>query len=70
MENNLRKFKEAAGISGLELSRRTGIAPSIISNIENNRIKPWPGWKKRLSEALKVPEFELFPECHDSSKEV
>ncbi|MPM57395.1 hypothetical protein SDC9_104217 [bioreactor metagenome] len=62
MKNNLKEIRTKEGLSGLELSRRAAIAPSVISNIENNRIVAWPGWRKKLAEALDVSESELFPE--------
>lgn len=60
-KNNLKQIKASKGISGLKLSQMTGIAPSIISNIENYRIVPYPGWKKRIAKALDVCEDEIFP---------
>lgn len=62
MKNMLRKFRENKGLSQLQLSMKTGIAPNIICNIENERIIAYKGWKKRISEALNVPEQEIFPE--------
>ncbi len=62
MKNKLRKFRENKGLSQLQLSMKTGIAPNIICNIENERIIAYKGWKKRISEALNVPEQEIFPE--------
>lgn len=61
MKNNLQKIRQKRGISQLRLSFLTGIAPSEISRIENSWIKPYPGWRKRLSKALDVRETELFP---------
>ncbi len=61
MENNLRKIRERHGLSQLALSRKTGIAGNIISNLENGKIFPYTGWRRRLAKALKVNESELFP---------
>lgn len=66
LENNLQKFRKQKGLSQLRLSFLTGIPPSDISRIENGWVKPYPGWRKRLSRALRVSEAELFPS--DKSK--
>jgi transcriptional regulator with XRE-family HTH domain len=60
--NNLQKARKEKGLSQLKLALMTGIAPSEISRIENNRLVPYPGWRARLSRALGTPEAELFPE--------
>ncbi len=65
--NNLRNVREKKGISQLELARITRIAPANICNIENGRQYPYPGWRKRLSEALQVDEQELFPEVDENA---
>lgn len=61
-KNNLKRFMKEKEVSGFELFRRTNIAPSTISGIVNNRILPFPGWKKRISAALDIPESEIFPD--------
>ena len=58
--NNLKKVRKEKGLSQLKLAFITGIAPSEISRIENGWLYPYPGWRKRLAEALKVSERELF----------
>lgn len=60
--NNLKQIMREKEVSGFELFRRTGIAPSTISGIVNKRILPFPGWRKRIAEALNVPESEIFSE--------
>jgi putative transcriptional regulator len=59
--NRLREIRKQKGLSQLRLAFMTDIAPWDISRIENDWIKPYPGWRKRLSKALGVPELELFP---------
>lgn len=59
--NRLREVRKEKGLSQLKLAFMTGIAPSEISRIENGWLKPYPGWRKRLSRALDMPESELFP---------
>ena len=61
MENNLKEIRKEKGVSQVKLSRLTLIAPSDISRIENGWLKPYPGWRKRLAEALGVAEDKLFP---------
>ncbi len=68
-KNNLRDVREGRGISQLKLSQLTGIAPGTICNIENHKIYVYEGWRKRLSEALDMPEANLFPE-YQNNKEV
>lgn len=59
--NKLREARKEKGLSQLKLAFVTGIAPGDISRIENGWLVPYPGWRKRLSRALGVPETELFP---------
>ena len=59
--NRLREVRNEKGLSQLRLAFMTDIAPWDISRIENGWIKPYPGWRKRLSKALGVSEIELFP---------
>ena len=62
MINRVKKIRKDKDLSQFELSKKSNITQSDISQIENGKIFPYPGWRKRLSEALKVPEVELFPE--------
>ena len=60
LNNKLREVRESKGLSQLQLSAKTKISPGAICNIENNKIFAYPGWRKRISEALNVPEEEIF----------
>jgi len=60
--NSLKKVRNEKGLSQLKLALMTGIAPGDISRIENDWLRPYPGWRKRLARALGVPESELFPD--------
>jgi transcriptional regulator with XRE-family HTH domain len=62
LKNFVRDVREKRGLSQLKLSRIAEIAPGTISNIENGKVFVYEGWKKRLAEALEVPQNELFPE--------
>lgn len=60
--NNANRVKEARlkkGITQLQLSYLTEIAPSNICSIEAGRLYLYPGWRKRIAEALNIPEKEL-----------
>jgi len=61
MTNNLKKIRNDKGLSQLRLAFLTGISPTDISRIENDVRKAYPGWRKRLAEALGVTEDNLFP---------
>ncbi len=61
MNNKLREVRNQRGLSQLRLSFLTGIPPGDISRIENDWLKPYPGWRKRLASALGTTEAELFP---------
>lgn len=60
-QNNLKAERERRGLSQLELSRITRIAPANICSMESGRQYPYPGWRKRLCKALRVPEEDIFP---------
>lgn len=68
--NNLKLKRSEKGLSQLELARLTGIAPSHISNLERGIQWPYPGWKKRIAEALCTTEEELFPERQEAGDTV
>ena len=61
-QNKLKEVRQNQGLSQLELSRMARIAPNTISVIESGQQYPFPGWRKRLAEALCVREEEVFPE--------
>ncbi len=60
--NLVKKIRQDRGLSQLKLSMLTGLPQPLISQIENGRIVPYEGWKKKLSKALKAAPGELFPE--------
>jgi transcriptional regulator with XRE-family HTH domain len=69
MKNKLREVRTKKGISQLELSRLTKIAPANICNIENGKQYPYPGWRRRIVEVLDMPEEAVFPEFHQGKGE-
>lgn len=58
--NKVKEIRELKGLSQFQLAKKANITPSDISRIENNKIFPYPQWRKRISEALNVPEKEIF----------
>jgi len=62
--NKLKTLRMLTGMSQLELSYKTKIAVTTISQLENGKIYPYPGWRKKLARALKTSEEELFPEVN------
>lgn len=58
--NNLKKIRKLKDLSQFDLAKLSNITPSDISRIENNKLYAHPGWRKRLSKALNVPEDEIF----------
>lgn len=61
MQNKVREIREARGMSGEALARKAEMSPSDLSKLERGIRHPFPGWRRRISEALGVPEAELFP---------
>ncbi|MCL6612472.1 MAG: helix-turn-helix domain-containing protein [Peptococcaceae bacterium] len=58
----LKKTRVKKGFSLLKLYQATGIDPANLSRLERGLVPAYPGWRKRIAEALGVPESELFPE--------
>ncbi|MCR4442724.1 MAG: helix-turn-helix transcriptional regulator [Peptococcaceae bacterium] len=63
------KEREKKGWSKGELSRRSGVGLSEISRIEAGKLFPYPGWRRKIADALGKPEEVLFPE-YCTKKEV
>lgn len=68
MWNNLREYREKAGMTQVELARRSRIASTNISNFERGVWVPWDKAKRRLARALKTTEDMLFPEGGGNGK--
>ena len=62
MKNQLKEYRERAGLSQTELAWLARMAGQNISAIERGTLAPWPKARKALAAALKVAESELFPE--------
>ena len=61
VENRLKEYREARGLSQVELSRLARVAAPNVSAIERGRLLPWPKAKRRLAKALRCAEVERFP---------
>lgn len=57
---NLEKALNEKGLSVLQLSYLARIHSPDLYNALNGKKPFYPGWKKRVSEALEIPESELF----------
>ncbi len=64
--NQIRKFRQQAGLSQTKLACKIGIAASTLSNFENEKMEPWPKARKAISKALGIKETDLFPKEKDS----
>lgn len=60
--NNLRDVRRKKGFSQARMTQLTGIAPSVISAIENGKLYAYPTWRKKFAAALEVDENDLFPD--------
>ena len=65
----LRTVMEKNGISQRKLSLLTNITSQDLNQAINGKKPFFPSWRKRVSEALKIPENELFPD-YINEKEV
>ena len=67
MKNKIRVIRESKGLSQTRLACMTGLAGSMISDIELGKRQAWPKARRAIAEALGMPEGELFPE-NDNGK--
>jgi transcriptional regulator with XRE-family HTH domain len=42
------------------LSAAVGVNPSTLGRVINGYVAPWPGLRRKASEALGIPESDLF----------
>ena len=59
--SRLKSFRKIVGLSQTELGFAARVAQPHISKFESGKERPWPAARKRLSRALGVSEYELFP---------
>jgi len=68
--NRLKEVRERQNLSQFELAKKSDVRQSDISCLENEKIYPYSGWRKRLATALEVDEDYLFPELEEQEGEV
>jgi transcriptional regulator with XRE-family HTH domain len=61
-------LREKAKLSKLALSRRSGVANSVICQLEKGKVYPFPGWRKKLAKALDVDPEILFTEVKNETE--
>lgn len=62
----LREERKRQGLTLMALAIRTGINPSDLSAVELGRRPAYPGWRRRIAEALQTSEAAVFdPEPPD-----
>lgn len=66
--NNLKSERAKRGFTQFELAKMSNVSPADISKIERGVTIPFPGWRRKLSNALGVPEKEVFPEVAEGGK--
>ena len=58
----LKKILKQKDISQRKLSQMSNITNQDLNQALNGKKPFFPAWRKRISEALNIPESELFPE--------
>ena len=65
----LRMVRQSRGLTQIQLCRMTGISPADISAIELGVRPAYPGWRRRIADALGVDDVEwLFEEVDDGAE--
>lgn len=58
--NRLKAILRKQGKTQFWLSRETGITCPDLSQVMNGKKYCFPGWRKKISQALNLPEEEIF----------
>lgn len=62
----LTAVRRQRNISMSELARRAGMGLPELSRIESGKLYPYPGWRRRIAEALGTEDPDsLFEEVED-----
>ena len=59
----VRRLRQARGWNQTELAFHAGLAPSVISQIENGKRSPSASTLEKLAKALNVEVGDLFPKA-------
>ena len=62
MYEHLKSILQERGLTKYRLAKMSHISTQDIYSLLNGKKPLYPNWKKRIAEALKVPEEELFEE--------
>lgn len=68
MKNLVGKIRKEKGLTRWALAKKANLDPATLYKIERNQIFFYPGWRKRIAEALGVSEAELFEEGNDGTE--
>ncbi|MDM0036715.1 XRE family transcriptional regulator [Variovorax sp. J22P271] len=58
----VKRLRQVAGVTCVDLSKRSGVSRSMLSRIENGMVSPSVETLHRLADALDVPMSRLFAE--------
>ena len=64
---DLRKERLKRGLTLVQMCQRTGIGSGDLSEIERGTRQAFPGWRKKIAEALELSEETLFQEVVNDS---
>ncbi len=64
MTNNVREVRRRLGWTQKKLAAECGLQSQDISNVECGH-RCYPAWRRRIADALRRDEEELFPACED-----
>lgn len=67
--NNLREFRQAAGLGVTELAKLVGCDKSMISKIEHQKVVPSAKLMVRIANVLGKPVGRIFFQPEDSSND-
>jgi transcriptional regulator with XRE-family HTH domain len=56
----LRRVRMASGLSQVEFARLLRVAQADVSTIETGRRSPWPAFRRKAADVLRMPEADLF----------
>lgn len=59
--NRVREVRQSKKMSCEALARKAEMASTDLSRLERGLKYPYPGWRRRIAEALQEPEDALFP---------
>lgn len=57
---NLAKTRKKAGLTQQMLSEKLGVSRALVAQIESGWRRPYPKFKRKVSEILNVEESKLF----------